>query len=327
MFVPCPHCGFLVALIVSRDAPSQRCPRCGKELHTEELHGDDEATPAIVFGGVPAESVGDGGLAGGLTPPMTPSPVAADKAVDAEASFAAHESASPVGDNAAGAISSDAPGDIDTDTGSSGSGSGSGDDGSRDALAAASTGSVPRPRRRAERTSSGKRRLPSFARRHAPAVSGGLGWRGALLAAALLAVLAVQLLLAQRDELAASPRWRPLASGVCTTLGCELPAWREPRAFTMLSRSVQPAPGRPRVLTVEASFRNDARWPQPWPVLWLGLSDADARVAAQRAFTAREYLGPDADAAPGLAPGQSANVRFEIAEPATQTVAFTFEFH
>lgn len=318
MFVPCPHCGFLVALIVSRDAPSQRCPRCGNELHSEEPHRDDDAEQTSLAAVVPRAS--DAGAeaaaaAGAVTSAAAPLPATADEPTNTEAMSAAQQAASRVGDGAANPANT-AAGD-------------NGGDGASNAEAApaARTVSAPPPRRREGRTPAGTRRAPSFARRHAPAVGGGVRWRGWLMAAALLAVLAVQLLLAQRDDLAASPRWRPLASGVCAALGCELPPWREPRAFTMLSRSVQPAPGRPHVLTVEASFRNDARWPQPWPVLWLGLSDVDARISAQRAFTAREYLGPDADAARELAPGQSANVRFEIAEPATRTVAFTFEFH
>jgi hypothetical protein len=55
-------------------------------------------------------------------------------------------------------------------------------------------------------------------------------------------VLFAQIVLAQREELAANARWRPLISGVCARLRCEVPAWREPTAFTMLQRSVQPKP-------------------------------------------------------------------------------------
>ena len=50
MFVPCPHCGFLVALIVSRDGAAQHCPRCEGLMQLDEdgqlLDTGDDATPA-----------------------------------------------------------------------------------------------------------------------------------------------------------------------------------------------------------------------------------------------------------------------------------------
>ena len=141
----------------------------------------------------------------------------------------------------------------------------------------------------------------------------------------LAILLAAQLLLAQRHELAASERWRPLLGGVCDVLACDLPAWREPAAYTMLARSVQPA-GEPGVLRVEASFRNDARWPQPWPALWLSLSDVRGQPVAQRTFAPDEYRAGGAGTTAELAPGQSASVRFNVVEPAEPIVAFTFEF-
>ena len=96
-------------------------------------------------------------------------------------------------------------------------------------------------------------------------------------------------------------------------------------AFTMIQRNVRAKPGSTGVLAVEASFRNDAHWPQPWPTLLLGLSDVDGRLAGQRAFTPGEYR-PDQKATDVLLPGQSATVTLEVIEPAPRIVAFTFDF-
>jgi hypothetical protein len=158
---------------------------------------------------------------------------------------------------------------------------------------------------------------PSFVRRHAPAPVRTTHWRAGLL-------LLAQLVLAQREQLAANARWRPLISGVCAALRCEVPAWREPAAFTMLQRSVQPRPGMRGVLHVSASFRNDARWEQPWPTVLLTLSDMDGRQVGLRAFKPAEYLGKR-DAG-HIAPGQSATIQLDVVEPAQQVVAFTFDF-
>lgn len=165
---------------------------------------------------------------------------------------------------------------------------------------------------------------PSFARLHAPAPVRATHWRSWLIVSALGVLLAMQIVLAQRETLAANARWRPLIASVCTVLRCDVPAWREPAAFTMLQRSVQPKAGERGVLHVNASFRNDARWEQPWPTVMLTLSDMDGRQVGQRAFAPSEYLQGNSDGR--IAPGQSATIQLDVVEPARQVVAFTFDF-
>ena len=93
----------------------------------------------------------------------------------------------------------------------------------------------------------------------------------------------------------------------------------------MLSREVSPIRGLSGGLQVQASFRNDARWAQSWPVLVLSLSDADGRIVGERAFTSREYLGADATQKE-LGAGQSAQIALQLHEPNPDVVAFSFEF-
>ena len=146
------------------------------------------------------------------------------------------------------------------------------------------------------------------------------------LVAGLVAVLALQIAVADRARLAADAGSRPWIAGLCSVLRCSLPAWREPTAFSMIGRDVRPVPGQAGALQVQASFRNDARWAQGWPSLRLSLSDADGRVIGTRVFAPHDYLDPSADAAAVLEPGQSAQIAFRVREPAASTVAFTFEF-
>lgn len=172
------------------------------------------------------------------------------------------------------------------------------------------------------------RPLPSFVRpppRFAP-LSRPARWgvgAGLLLASLLLAV---QVLVADRARLAADARYRPAMAQACALLGCTLPPWREPRAFTVLSREIQPHPTHPQALLVTASFRNDARWTQPWPLLQLALTDLDGSRIGLRRFQPEEYLGgpPSRE---GLAPGQSATIALEILDPGNRAVAFEFDFH
>ena len=151
-------------------------------------------------------------------------------------------------------------------------------------------------------------------------------WRAPVAIAALSLLLALQLLLADRVDLAESARWRPLIASLCSVLRCTIPPWREAEAFTLVDRDVRPHPTEPGVLRVTASFRNDARWPQPWPRLALTLSDVDGREAGTRRFAAAEYLGA-APTQDELKSGQTATIAMDVIEPAPHIVAFTFEFH
>lgn len=166
-------------------------------------------------------------------------------------------------------------------------------------------------------------RAPSFALGNTTGRPRRRGEWIALVALGLL--LAGQLFLGQRAVLAAQGQWRPLVAGACEVLRCSLPPWREPAAFVMLARDVIAVPERPGVLRVQASFRNDARWAQPWPALVLTLSDADNRTLGTRRFLPRDYLG-DTPASSLLAPGQATQLAFDIVEPAPNVVAFDFRF-
>ena len=173
-----------------------------------------------------------------------------------------------------------------------------------------------------------RRSLPSFIR---PPAAGDLttrtqaAWREPAAIAALALLLLLQILLADRAQLAADARWRPAVSALCTALRCGIPAWHEPAAITLVRRDIRPHPSRSGVLHVTAGFRNDARWAQDWPVLLLTLSDVDGRAVGARAFQPREYLG-HAPTHANLASGQAAEVAMDILEPAPGVVAFTFDF-
>jgi hypothetical protein len=176
-------------------------------------------------------------------------------------------------------------------------------------------------RRRAGQTT------PSFARTHAQATptTPGRAWPAIAAIVALSGLLSVQILLADRSRLAADARWRPLLEAICGVLRCDLPPWREPTAFALDQRDVRQHPSVPGVLRVSASFRNEARWPQPWPTLRLTLSDVNGRTAGERRFQAREYLG-GAPAQSTLASGETATVAMDVVEPAAQIVAYDFQF-
>lgn len=142
----------------------------------------------------------------------------------------------------------------------------------------------------------------------------------------LTLLLAVQVMLADRERWAANASTRPTLVALCGILRCTVPAWRELTAFTVQRREIQPHPTAEKALLVTASFRNDAAWPQAWPLVELALTDLDGQRIGLRRFTPAEYLG---DAAPDglMQPGQSAALALEILDPGNRAVAFEFDFY
>ncbi|PPU39961.1 DUF3426 domain-containing protein [Xanthomonas arboricola] len=167
---------------------------------------------------------------------------------------------------------------------------------------------------------------PAFARRGLTRPRLRASGRQWALLVGLVGLLALQIVIADRAQLAADARWRPLVGAACAVARCTLPAWREPAALTLLNRDVRPLPGEPGVLQIQASFRNEARWAQAWPWLQLSLSDADGRVIGTRVLAPQEYLGQPPAAQDTLAPGQAVQVAFRVREPAASTAAFSFDF-
>jgi hypothetical protein len=157
-------------------------------------------------------------------------------------------------------------------------------------------------------------------RRYARAAA---GW---LLVVALAALLVVQVLIADRARLAADPDWRPRVQALCNFFRCTLPAWREPGALRVTSREVRPHPSVPGALLITASFSNEAKFAQAWPQLELSLTDFDGQALGLRRFTPAEYLG-SAPRSERIAPGQSAIVTLEVADPGMRALAFGIEFH
>lgn len=286
MFINCPYCSQLVATDPIGDLPPTHCPHCGSLLRRDHTRPDEvDDDPPPLDLGTLLDPVA---LAEAATRPA-PSAVAVhsgDRPDEAQAAAHADAAIAPTAEEA------DPP---------------------------AIPVSPPQPPARPGR------RLPSFAR--------GDGTRPALpferwliLAIAILTLLLLlQLLLADRARLAGDARWRPLLASVCGALRCDLPPWREPGAFTLLQRDVRQHPGIAGALRVTATFRNDARWAQPWPRLQLTLSDVNGRPAGARSFDAAEYLG-GTPGQPELASGETAAVAMDIMEPAPQIVAYDFRF-
>lgn len=320
MFFSCPHCRDLVATDRETNLPPVMCPRCNGRLRADAPRKDTPREKAAITyiaatGGAAAKSGPSlASFLQGAAPTTTEADAhAAQEAGDdepgdaVEAAVDIESVASAVPDSPAvvereeideeiekSAVATD---EIETE---------------------APESTVPPPAMQYPG--------PSFARQRAqppiPARTAKWQW-GALVV--LAALLAVQVLVADRARLAADASWRPVIISLCAAAGCSVPTWHQPGAFAMLSRDVSPIPETRGGLNVQATFRNDARWPQAWPVLLLSLSDADGRVLGSRAFSPKEYLGAAATQTE-LAPGQSAQIALKLHEPNPDVVAISFDF-
>jgi len=332
MFIACPHCRYLVATDPRGQHAPAHCPRCGGALGDAGARDDGRAATSVsdaaaVDGGpslarllrrddVAADpSPVTTGEATATSPVATPVETgtvesrsssarpAEDDAVDAEAaaSLAEAESSESSGPSESSADAITEPGAVELSI-----------------AAAPAAQASARPASRA----------PSFLHGQAPARAPSRipRWQWATLIV-LAVVLVLQVLLADRARLSADAGWRPVLASLCNALGCSLPPWREPQAFAMLDRDVRPVPGAPGVLLAQATFRNDARWAQSWPVLTLTLKDADGRTLGARALRPAEYLPRDSAAQATIGPGQSAQVAVRVREPSANVVAFSFDFH
>lgn len=165
--------------------------------------------------------------------------------------------------------------------------------------------------------------LPGFARRGMRGMATGTRWWMA--AGALGLLLMAQIVLAQREQLAADPGWRPWLARLCERVGCTLQPMHAPERIELTARDVRPHPSVDGALLISATLRNDSAFPVAWPVMELTLQELSGERVALRRFRAAEYLGgaPRSDA---LASGQSATATLEVADPGKDAIAFAFEF-
>lgn len=311
MFINCPYCRTLVATDPVTDLPPTHCPQCASLLRRDaSVEDDDTAPPPIDLGDLlesRAEEAAQEEAASDALPEDAHSETPDNISNGTEAQTLCIEDT--IEDTIVDAIDSEEGTSAEVVASAVAAPA---------IVAAAPTAAAP-----AKRAS---RHAPSFVRGTGDTSASRPRERWVPIVAAMLALLlGLQWLLADRARLATDPQWRPVLNTVCNVLRCELPPWREPAAFTLLQRDVRQHPNIPGALRVSATFRNDARWSQPWPSLRLTLSDVNGRPAGERSFRAEEYLGGP-PSQPELASGESATVAMDILEPAARIVAYDFSF-
>jgi predicted Zn finger-like uncharacterized protein len=142
----------------------------------------------------------------------------------------------------------------------------------------------------------------------------------------LALALAAQVAWASRVALVRDPGTQARAMQVCARFDCRLPPIRDTAKLELLSRDVRPDPDAAGALAITATFRNNAPYRQPWPIVVVELTDLDNNVVAMRRFRPTEYMPDPARRSEGIAAGTTAAVAFEVADPGKRAVSFHFGF-
>lgn len=155
----------------------------------------------------------------------------------------------------------------------------------------------------------------------------GLGdaWMWGLGALALAGLLAVQVFWFEKKHLAQNTLARPWLDGLCASLGCALPPFRDTAHIKIMDRSLNMAGNRRDGFEFSLSFANQSELPQVYPKLKLVLNELGGKPIAERVFDPIEYLpGWQEDAL--MQVGAPVEVRLSLAKPSREIGGFGIEF-
>ncbi len=143
-------------------------------------------------------------------------------------------------------------------------------------------------------------------------------------AAALVLLLAGQLLHFYRDTLAELPTIGPLLTAFYERIGLPIETRWEPGAYDVRQwgdASAEPNGG----LRLRASVVNRSPRAQPYPLLRVTLEDRFGGKVASREFTPAEYLPTHATPTGRIDPGARADADLSLADPGSQAVGFELD--
>ncbi|MCP3870985.1 MAG: DUF3426 domain-containing protein [Gammaproteobacteria bacterium] len=162
-----------------------------------------------------------------------------------------------------------------------------------------------------------------------PASSGStagiLGWSSGIILLVFTAL--VQAAWLEQNRLQAYPGLWNFLEGVCEYTGCRLEPRRAPHQFKILNRSIASHPTADQALQVLLTFRNQADFPQPHPMLQLSLYSSNNQLVARRVFSPEQYLSQGASEYPLIDSNGVIEVTMALTDPGAAVTGFRFEFY
>jgi len=130
----------------------------------------------------------------------------------------------------------------------------------------------------------------------------------------LLVVLTGQIVYLFRTELLIiAPGTKPYLEQYCEILNCTIPLPQQAELLSIESSDMQMDTAQhPGVITLTATVRNQAPFPQAFPAFELTLKDTQDRTLASRIFTPSEYLEENVNPSKAFAPSNEISVTLYI---------------
>ena len=129
----------------------------------------------------------------------------------------------------------------------------------------------------------------------------------------------------ERDALLKNEHIRPVLSGICSLVGCQLSAVVDLGSLRVVKRSVFSHPSIEDALVIDLAFINDAHFDQPYPVLEIRLTDNRGGLVTQNNVPPSEYLEqwqPEAV----LAAGKRLDLSLTVKDPGQTATSFELKF-
>lgn len=118
----------------------------------------------------------------------------------------------------------------------------------------------------------------------------------------------------KRDRILQHPQIRPWLEQFCYNFLCTLPTTRDVKRFKIEHLIVQIHPDISNAIQVEATFINNAIFPQPYPDLQLIFEDYNGHILDERRFTAAEYLQQSVPEDQQLEAKSTVHIKLELRE-------------
>lgn len=129
----------------------------------------------------------------------------------------------------------------------------------------------------------------------------------------LLTLFTGQTIYFYRAELASLvPAAKPYLEQYCKLLQCTVSLPRHPQLLNIESSDMNADPQHPGVITLSATIRNHASYPQPFPLFELTFINNQNKPLASRIFKPDVYLGEEVNVAGNVSPGNEFNVRLHL---------------
>ncbi len=127
-------------------------------------------------------------------------------------------------------------------------------------------------------------------------------------------------------QLSQDPRFRPWYQSLCDVFGCQLAPFVNPGQVQTDNLVVRSHPQLADTLEMTAVFRNQAAFPQPFPLIELRFADLNDATILSQQFSPDEYLPVALRGMPLMPVGAPVQITLTLEDPGPQAVNYRLEF-